>query len=668
MNDTERDLRELFEAKARDAGGAPPVTPEVLRRGRRRQAGTVAIAGLTALAVAAAAVVSLQALHRADTSVPGGSTGNPAFTATIQNFTLMVPKGWTLIDQWPLGANIAVDSTSSKFSCVGIPVEAGSGQKAPSSMTDCPDQQTQTPEPPAIPQGGLPMLTLSSDDPGLGGSVCNAGGSVPASSARLYIGLDYGATRAAGWESDILPWPQPLVNVLEGDLPIEQMPCGPGGYAWFQTGGMPFVAWAGFGSDVTDADRQAIVDTFNGMQVSDAEITPPTTETPGYVLTGGTVGGSTTMWGLEASPSARNVELNYNEVGGRVGGAGDFTVPDIPIETGGFGHGVEFGAVTFEADRVELRPTDGSDPLPGSILQLPDSLGAPFDAFVAPVGAGGEIVAVGPTGDLGSIPTTPNVGPEPAPTAEDVQSDLRNAYVAAKTYYTDGNTFEGFDLQVARSFGTSLRFNGAPQATAGEVSIRDVAADHILFAEATATGDVLCIAENDAGRTTYGAVDAQTVDECVGGEAAWGQDAAGPPAFGTQPTESSVDLQGFASPARLTVRKDTANDCLSIAIAIGDNEGAGTCGGGSLQPVSAYMFEDRPGVDVILGYASPEADQVYLVSDDGQRFDATTLYTLQVEPSVQFFAFSVPVTSGLLHVTDVSGVELRSPIPLNSAP
>ena len=38
MNDTERDLRELFETKAREAGAAPRVTPEVLRRGRRRQA------------------------------------------------------------------------------------------------------------------------------------------------------------------------------------------------------------------------------------------------------------------------------------------------------------------------------------------------------------------------------------------------------------------------------------------------------------------------------------------------------------------------------------------------------------------------------------------------------------------------------------------------------
>src|SRR4051794_15247185 len=130
MNDTERDLRELLESKARQAGAAPRATPEVLRRGRRHQVGTVAVAGLTALAVAAAAVVSLQALHRADTgAVPGGPQGNPGFTATIQDFTLAVPQGWTLIDQTPLGMNMAI-ATSSSFNCTGTPIEAGGGQHA----------------------------------------------------------------------------------------------------------------------------------------------------------------------------------------------------------------------------------------------------------------------------------------------------------------------------------------------------------------------------------------------------------------------------------------------------------------------------------------------------------------------------------------------------------
>ncbi len=674
MNDTERDLRELFETKAREAGPAPRVTPEILRRGRRRQVGTVAVAGITALAIAAAAIVSLQALNRADTdTVPGGRQGNPAFTATIQNFTVTVPEGWTLIDQWPLGSNLAVEgSGGTSFSCVGMPIEAGSGKNIASgpATSDCPAQQTQTPERPTIPEGGLPMLALSNDDPGLGGSACNAGSPLPATSARLYIGLDYGVTRTAGWEN-MPAWPNPLVNVLEGDLPVEQMPCGPGGYSWFQTGGAPYIAWAGFGSEVTAADRQALLDVFDGMRVSDGEITPPTTDMPGYVLTGGTTG-SGAGWNVEAYPNGTNVDMAYAEEGGRWGGAGSFGPPVVPIQLAS-GHGIDFGAVTFDADRVELRPSDGSDPVPGSILRLPESLGAPFDAFVIPSTAAGEVVAVGPDGDLGSAGVS-IPAPEPSPDARRVESDLRNAYVAAKTYYVDGNTYEGFDPQTAVSIEPSLAYNTAGRAVAGEVSIRDVGADHILFAEATDAGDVLCIAENSAGATTYGAVDAQMADECVGGEAAWGQDVtASGSAAPSQPVESSVDLQGFGAPATLTVRSETANGCQSMEIQIGGDNGIGmgSCVNGPLQPDEPLAVmqpaASGDGVTVVSGHVPPEADRVFFVSDDGRRFDAPILYTLQVEPRVQFFAFAVPVRSGQLHVEDVNGVELSAPIPLSRA-
>ncbi len=667
MNDTERDLRELFESKARDAGSAPPVTREVLRRGRRRQVATVAIAGVTALAVAAVAVVSLQALHRSDTSVPGGSTGNPAFTATIQNFTISVPKGWTLIDQWPLGVSTVVSVGGG--SCTGEPVKAGSGQASANgagssggSSTDCVESR---PVPQAIPTGGLPMLTLSNDDPGLAGSVCNAGGSLPALSATLYIGLDYAVTQSADWQSRVPAWPDPLGNVLRNDLPQDQMPCGPGGYAHFQTGGMPYIVWAGFGSDVTDADMQAIIDAFNGMQVSDAEITPPATNVPGYVLTGGTVADSATsgMWSLEASPSSRNVQLSYAEVGGRVGSAGDFTVPDVPIEAAGAGHGVEFGAVTFDADRVELRPTDGTDPLPGSILQLPDSLGASFDAFVAPVGAGGDIVAVGPTGDLGSISLEPSLDDRRA------QSDLRNAYVAAKTYFTDSDSFEGFTPAVASSIEPSLDWQ-ADLTTPGKVSIREVGADHILLVTATPANDAFCIAEQPDGSTTYGAIDAQNVAQCVGGEVAWGQDA--------QPTEtptavpdatSTVNLEGFPSPTTLTVN-GSGGSCLSIEVDMGSS-GSGVCPhmsnhAGSFATI--VRVGDGTGLPVLVGFTGAKAaDRVVLVAADGTRTQAPILYTLDAALDRQYFAFPVEATSGTLHIEDVNGNQLAAPIKVEAS-
>ncbi|MBA3691024.1 MAG: hypothetical protein H0W82_06395 [Actinobacteria bacterium] len=338
-------------------------------------------------------------------SVPGGPRGNPSFTASIQNFTLTVPEGWTLIDQWPLGVSMAVGPTTTS-SCVGEAIPVSDGQHAaaaeatpvPIPSPDCTEATTQTTEPFTIPEGGLPMLTLSNRDPGLGGSVCNAGGSLPATSATLYVALDYGATRTPGWERTVPSWPDPLGNVLAGDVPVGEMPCGPGGYSRFQAGGMPFIAWAGFGSEVTDADLQTVVDVFNGMRVSDAEIGGPSDDTPGYVLTG------TPDWSVEARPTDVNVDMGYREPGGSSSGVGHFSVPDVPIEFG-VANGTVFGAVTFDAERVELRPADGSAPVPGTILRLPGSLGAPFDAFVITSGATGEVVAVGPDGDLGSTPT-----------------------------------------------------------------------------------------------------------------------------------------------------------------------------------------------------------------------------------------------------------------------
>jgi hypothetical protein len=450
------------------------------------------------------------------------------------------------------------------------------------------------------------------------------------------------------------------------------MPCGPGGYSRFQTGGAPYIAWAGFGSEVTAADRRALLDAFDGMQVSDAEITSPTTDVPAYVLTGGATD-TGAGWNIEAYPNGTNVDMAYTEEGGRWGGAGDFGLPLVPIQLAS-GHGVVFGSITSEADRVELRPSDGSDAIPGSILRFPESLGAPFDAFVVPSGAAGEVVAIGPGGDLG----TATVGGETTgPTVEDrrVQSELRNAYVAAKTYYVDATTYEGFDPQDARSIEPSYTYNTAAQAIAGEISIRDVGADHIAFAESTPSGEVFCIAEQPDGTTTYGALDAQTAAECVGGEAAWGQDVtATASAAPATAMESSADLQGFGAPATLTVRRETASGCLSVEIQIGGDNGTGTgiCVNGPIQPDEPFALMQSiasgKGVSVVSGYAPPRADRVIFVADDGTRTEAPILYTLEVEPRAQFFAFPVAARSGMLHIEDVNGMAVMHPIALNGAP
>lgn len=50
------------------------------------------------------------------------------------------------------------------------------------------------------------------------------------------------------------------------------------------------------------------------------------------------------------------------------------------------------------------------------------------------------------------------------------------------------------------------------------ISIRDVSADHILIVTADDEGNVWCLADDArTGITSYGNVDAATVEACVGG-------------------------------------------------------------------------------------------------------------------------------------------------------
>src|SRR3954468_4990676 len=128
MTDLEHDLREMFEQRAShvDVPGLAP--KDVLRRGRRRQAGTVVtglVACLIGLGVAAAAVS--QARHAA--LIPGRGNGLPERTTSIAGVPVRAPAGWTLVDDWPLASVLATTSELCSFSGTGTPVE-GNGSSA----------------------------------------------------------------------------------------------------------------------------------------------------------------------------------------------------------------------------------------------------------------------------------------------------------------------------------------------------------------------------------------------------------------------------------------------------------------------------------------------------------------------------------------------------------
>jgi hypothetical protein len=133
--------------------------------------------------------------------------------------------------------------------------------------------------------------------------------------------------------------------------------------------------------------------------------------------------------------------------------------------------------------------------------------------------ADGNVIAEVPLGEARS--PAPSASATVSPPTE-AQTELRNALVAALTYYTDGATFVGFDPKTAGSIEPSVVFN-ASVSRPGEISIREVTRSTILLTTLSTDGLAWCIADDQStGTTTYDRLDAQTMGECAGGVSAWG--------------------------------------------------------------------------------------------------------------------------------------------------
>jgi type IV pilus assembly protein PilA len=99
------------------------------------------------------------------------------------------------------------------------------------------------------------------------------------------------------------------------------------------------------------------------------------------------------------------------------------------------------------------------------------------------------------------------------------QSDLRNALAAAKTYFTDGDTYLGFDDTEGEAIEPSLDFvSPSAAATADTVTINQATATVVEMSVLSASGDVFCIMDDVSGApgTTFGNVDGHAA-ACAGG-------------------------------------------------------------------------------------------------------------------------------------------------------
>src|SRR6185436_4093157 len=74
------------------------------------------------------------------------------------------------------------------------------------------------------------------------------------------------------------------------------------------------------------------------------------------------------------------------------------------------------------------------------------------------------------------------------------QSNLRNGIAAAKTFYTDGDTYTGFDSSAGTSIEPSLTWIDGLVTDPDEVDVTALSADQVVLQTEAASGHAFCLA------------------------------------------------------------------------------------------------------------------------------------------------------------------------------
>jgi hypothetical protein len=420
--DIEQELRELFREKAGEAPLSTPrapatAPPQVLRRGRRRQVGTV-LGSLAVVAVlAAGSVAGLQRLLGDQEPLPTGRYDVFERTATVEAFTVTSPSDWYLVNKWPESLQTAVTGTSgsSSFKCQAVPIGSGDEPECVETV----GEETSTPLPLPF---GLPMIQLTNVDLGLSAVTCGA--ELGDGLAVLYVAYDAERGLSGIADPSIPPFPPG-----EGLPPESDGPCGPGRYARFTVNGEPFFAWIGLGPTVSDQDRETVETSYEQMSaIDDWMPQPPDQVTPGYVIAGG-ADDTGDPWRLEArhGQDTQDVELGLVTAGGTE--SVRFDIEDLPVgwcctsSTGTVDPPVLFGSVGLGSSSVEFQPDGGAAPITGTIMPVPSTIGSDLDLFFlkGATGLEGEVVAVG-------LGTNEAISPSPSTERREKAVELWGSY------------------------------------------------------------------------------------------------------------------------------------------------------------------------------------------------------------------------------------------------
>jgi hypothetical protein len=340
MSDLDQELRELLEAKARDGVVPPKPDPQVLKRARRRQAGTVltALAGTAALVVAS--IVGVQALMRTDPITPSPADV-PVLPDAAEGFrsvalpfaSITYPDGWYLLETSP-------DHAPEAFQAFDV-------------------------------------LQLTNWDPGLRTVRCDVIGTrIPDHGVMLQVALGNPDFEGPQWPVE-----------LRDAGGIEKGSCSETtrGAAWSAPSGIRYAASALTGSDASPADVEALERSFESLsfppgsesQTEDFSGTPSlildSRDTPIgplalYAFLEPCEG--TNRWIGIAGPSGSGLESSVG-CGTDEVSIGSESVT-MHLEAWG---GVVWGEVAASAARAELRTVEG-EAFPAELIPMPPSLGA----------------------------------------------------------------------------------------------------------------------------------------------------------------------------------------------------------------------------------------------------------------------------------------------------
>ena len=436
MNDLERDLRELLQRKA-DEGWAQPEAPvRVLRRIRRRQAGTAVVAGVAAALVGLASFAGVRAVLDPDGEEQPAA---PTTTRTLNGITIEYPEGWFLVDP-----STVIGGTAAEDMLLAL-----SNRELTAEAMACPGMAEGS-------SADQVMLTVQ--------------------------GIASGVAEDA-WPVSLDPLP------IEGGRADSR--CFP---RWeflnarWTSSGRSYEGVVGTGPDATPADREAIASAFASM----AFVAGPSPDPTAAVIAEGTAAGE--AWQLIARRTDGVLELEFRSPSGGSAMTGPFEGDDVPLVVWsplvlGAGPSAEvlaFGLVSPEVAQVDVTvPGDGHRDPGAEIVDIPDEISPDLQAFWAAVGtvdevtvrvldAGGNVLdeqTIDPTEDGStSVPTAPEQQEGDPPVVPMVPEQGRRHWGA---YLWIGTAEEA--EQVGFETGEWLRQRGFPFSAGDLVCDRPVA-------------------------------------------------------------------------------------------------------------------------------------------------------------------------------------------------